>query len=438
MFYNRYRENLFIITVFIVMFEYQLSLVQTYIIDRIIKIVAFSVLIIFFRNIRDNKRCIYIQKIDMFYLFLFLLMTLSTITNLNTNAVIFLIKYSLFILFVLILLHKVHPDFFSDRIIIFPIFIGAVLSIHSITVLLLVYFGIEPDWAYVVSERHSRINRFSYFWGDMAYLSGQYLRASSFFETPNRFGNFLIFPAFVGFGYFVLRKKFVYLFVSILCFVTIGLTLAFTILLASLATISINIYFRKASGIPWLKKSPLMVGIIGLLLALMVMAGVMKYYSSQFEESSEAVFRGGYYKTIFYSLLISGEDLVPNITKPFGNGLGYYRFDRFYTAQYGLVLWILLLGYPGAIFFMVFIAYMFKVHVFPALISQERRIERYVALAFVAQTFCEFQEGSWLSLNYLFTTAILVLLKAYSFRSRKRQFNSVQSTASLRWTAATG
>jgi hypothetical protein len=177
---------------------------------------------------------------------------------------------------------------------------------------------------------------------------------------------------------------------------------------------------------------------MGLLLALMIMAGIMKYYSSQYEEGSEVLFRGGYYKTIFYSLVISAEDLVPNINKPFGNGLGYYRDDRFYTAQYGLILWILLLGYPGAIFFMVFIAYMFKVHVFPALISKERRIERYVAMAFIAQTFCEFQEGSWLSLNYLFTTAILVLLKTYSFKSRKWQFHNAPSTVSLRQSVATG
>ena len=131
------------------------------------------------------------------------------------------------------------------------------------------------------------------------------------------------------------------------------------------------------------------------------------------------VFRGGYYKTLFRSFVHMENVFVPDINKPFGSGLAAMKEGKLYTPQYGFVRWVILLGYPGVICFIVFIAYMFKVHVFPALMSSPRRIEYYVALAFATQTISGFEEGSWLSTNYIFTTAIFVLLKKYEFKEWK-------------------
>lgn len=418
----KHRENIFIILIFIVILEYQTTLVHTFFVDRIVKTVPLLVVILFWRNIRENLENIYIRRILRMYLVLVLLMGVSSVFNLDLLGVEFLFKYYLSLLIVILLLFKVNPRYFSSRIIRFPILIGAALSVISIILWVLVYCGVGPQYSFVLSERISRISQYSYLWGDMRYVSsglGGFSRACSFFCTPNSFGNFLLFPAIVSFGYFKLKKRIIYLFICILCSVTIVLTFAFTTLLAYIAILSISIFFLTFSDIRVVKKSPFMTGIVALLLALMLMMGVMKYYSSRYSEDPSVTFRGGYYGTIFYAFAVSANDLAPDISKPFGHGLAYHREGKLYTAQYGLVRWILLLGYPGAIFFIVFIAYMFKVHVFPALISKERRIERYVALAFVAQTICEFQEGSWLATTYLFTTAILVLLKKYEFKEWK-------------------
>ena len=263
---------------------------------------------------------------------------------------------------------------------------------------------------------------YSYLWGDMHYVSsglGSFSRACGFFWTPNSFGSFLLYPAIVSFGYFKLKKRFIYLFICILCSVVIVLTFALTPLLAYIAVLSMSIFFLTLHDIREVKKAPFMAGIGAVLLALMIMMGVMKYYSFKDSVGPSVAFRSGTYETIFYSFVVSANDLIPDINKPFGHGLAYSREGKLYTPQFGLVRWLLLLGYPGGIFFIVFIAYMFKVHVFPALISKERRIERYVALVFVAQTICEFQEGLWLQPVYLFTTAMLVLLKKYEFKKWK-------------------
>jgi len=419
MYINKFKlkENVFIIFIFVIILEYQLSFVHTFLFDRIIKIVSFIILIIFFKNIRDNKKNIYIQRITKIYLVVFLVMTASTIANLSGLAVIFLIKYSLLLLIVFILLYKVHPHYFSDRIIKFPIFIGVVFSLSSIILWLLVYFGFEPDFFHASSERFTRIDKFSYLWGDLHYGAS---RACSFFGTPNRYGNFLIFPAFVSFGYFVLKRRFMYLFGCILCSVVMFLTFSLAISLTFITVISLNIFFIMIYKIKGVKKHSFIAGIVGLLLGLMLIMGAFKYYQYRYTMDKSIVFRGGSYETLFRAFVCMKNDFIPDINKPFGSGLGTMKEGKLYTPQYGFVRWVILLGYPGVICFIVFIAYMFKVHVFPALMSRPRRIERYVALAFAAQTICGIEEGSWLSTNYLFTTAILVLLKKYEFKEWKR------------------
>ena len=418
---SKLREGVFIISIFTLILEYQTTLVHTFFVDRVIKILAILFLILFFKNIRENLENIYVRRTFRMYLALSSLMIFSTVFNLSFLGVVYLFKYYNVLLIVLLLLLQVNPQYFSDRIIKLPILIGAVLSAISVIFWFIVYFGFEPQLLFVSSERVARISSYSYLWGDMNYIGllGGFSRACGFFWTPNSYGNFLIFPAFVSFGYFILKKRFIYLFISILCFATIFLTFALSILLASIAAISSSIFFLLCSRIKVAKKSPFASGIICSLVALMVMMGVMQHYSNKNMESQSVVFRGGSYGTIFYFIMVSAGDIVPDINKPFGHGLAYQRDGKDYTAQFGFVRWIVLLGYPGLMFFLVFITYMFKVHVFPALMYNPHRIEYYVALAFLAQTICEVEEGSWLSPPYLFTTAMLILLKTYEFKEWK-------------------
>jgi len=415
------RESVFILSIFTLILEYQTTLVHTFFVDRIIKIVAILVLVLLSKNGRENLNNVYIQRTSKMYLILSLLMVVSTLFNLSVLGVVYLFKYYTVLVIAFLLLLQVNPQYFSDRIIKFPILIGAAFSVISIIFWIIVYFGFEPQFIFVSSERVARLSSYSYLWGDMSYIGipGGFSRACSFFWTPNSYGNFLIFPAFVSFGYFKLKNRLVYLLISVLCFSTIFLTFALTILLASIAAISLSTIFLFGSKINVVKKSPFMSGIIGSLLALMILIGVMQYYSIKNMESQSLVFRGGSYGTIFYFFNVSTSDIVPDINKPFGHGLAYQRDGKDYTAQFGFVRWIVLLGYPGLIFFLVFIIYMFKIHVFPALMHKQRQIEYYVALVFVAQTICEIQEGSWISPPYLFTTAMLILLKKYEFKEWK-------------------
>jgi len=300
------------------------------------------------------------------------------------------------------------------------ILIGVIFSLNSLILWFSIYIGFEPDISIVSPERFGRITKFSYLWGDLAYVSGSGFgtmsRAVGFFEVPSRYGNFMIFPMFVSYGYYVLKKGNIYLFASILCFITILLTFSLTVLLAVIVAIFMNIYFEKANHIKQVKNRPFLIGIVGLLVSLILIIGIFNFFQSQYVPGS-MVFRAGIYKSIFRSFEIMSEAFIPDLSMLFGKGLAYMRNGVLFTPQYGFVRWVMFVGYPGLTLILFFMAYMFKVHVFPALINKQLRIERYVALAFVGQTICDIQEGHWLSTFYLFTVAILVLLKRYEFQS---------------------
>jgi hypothetical protein len=300
--------------------------------------------------------------------------------------------------------------------------IGVIFSLNSIILWFSIYMGFEPDISIVSPERLSRITKFSYLWGDLAYISGSGFgtmsRAVGFFEVPSRYGNFMIFPAFLSYGYYVLKKRNIYLFASILCFITILLTFSLTVLLAVIVAIFMNIYFVKANHIKQVKNRPFLIGIVGLLLSLILIYGIFIFFQSQYSPGT-MLFRAGVYESLFRGIVHMSEAFIPDLSLPFGKGMAYMRNGVLYTPQYGFVRWVMLLGYPGLTLILFFMAYMFKVHVFPALINKQHRIERYVALAFVGQTICDIEEGFWLSTFYLFTVAILVLSKRYEFQDWK-------------------
>jgi len=430
MYISRYRlkENIFIILIFTAILEYQFTLVHTFFVDRLVKLVPILILILFFPNIRENKENIYVRGFSKVYLALILIMVCSTILNLNRQSLLFLLKYCLLLSIPFLLLYKVNPHYFSDRIIKFPILIGAILSVNSIVLWVLVYSGIEPNWFFVSSERISRIARYSYLWGDMHYaLSrlGGISRACGFFDTPNRYGCFLLLPASLSFGYFILEKRLKYLIACVLCSITIFLTLSITAFLCFVLLGVFHLYFNiLVNGARANKKHYFKKGVVGLLLGFLVAFAVFAFYKGQrdivTDYRARAILRGGGthgYQSLFHSFIHQGGVFEFNPAKPFGSGMATMRDGKLYTPQYGFVRWLVLLGYPGAIFFCFFIVYMFKVYVFPALLDGQPRIVRYVALAFAVQTIAEIQEGSWLTPYYLYTTAMLVLLKKYDFNS---------------------
>lgn len=429
MYINKFkrRENFFILLIIILIFEYQLSFVHTFFVDRIIKISTLVFLIIFYGNFRENTKNIYIQKITLIYAAIISVMGVSTILNLSGESIFFFIKYIVLLSIVYILLYKVHPHNFSDRIIKFPIIIGTVLSLSSIILWFLVYYGYEPQYLDVTPERFGRIDKFSYLWGDLAYVSRAgrtgISRACSFFETPSRYGNFLIFPVFISYGYFIITRRYKYLITCIICSVALILTFSLTVQLASVAAISINIFFRIFMKIREVKRNPFRAGIVGLLMSVIIILGIFNFFQFQYSQSStkamERFFRSGSYESMFRSFVHMEGVFIPDLNKPFGGGLANTKDGALYTPQYGFVRWVVLLGYPGVIVFLIFHVYMFKNHVFPALLYKPCRIERYVALAFVAQTICDVQEGSWLYTTYLYTTAMLVLLRKYEFKEWK-------------------
>ena len=109
----KHRENIFIILIFIVILEYQTTLVHTFFVDRIVKTVPLLVVILFWRNIRENLENIYIRRILRMYLVLVLLMGVSSVFNLDLLGVEFLFKYYLSLLIVILLLFKVNPRYIS-------------------------------------------------------------------------------------------------------------------------------------------------------------------------------------------------------------------------------------------------------------------------------------------------------------------------------------
>ena len=171
MFYNKYKELLFLILLFIFILEYDLLIVSQYTMDRIIKLGSLFLLIIFFFEIKGNHKNYYIKKVIKHYSMWLLFIFISVAINFSTENLNYFFKYFLMSIPLVLLLYMVNPYKFSERIIKFPIFIGVIFSIHAIIVWFLVLFGFEFDFSYVDKPMVSRTLLYNSFWGNGSTLS---------------------------------------------------------------------------------------------------------------------------------------------------------------------------------------------------------------------------------------------------------------------------
>ncbi len=430
---NRFRESIFILLIFIYIMEYELvGLVQSSFLDRIIKLGSLSLLLLLFPIIRGgNHKSPEVKKILYIYFGFFLIMFISSLLNPSMEAYIMFFKYFMMFLVLLILLYYLHPSYFSEGIIKFPIAIGIVLSVHSILSWLLLYYGVEIDYTYVTNERAGRyLAPHNSFWGDMTYAGYRISRAWGFFITPDKYGNFLQYPAFISLGYYILTKKLTYLIASILCFLTLFLTFSTAAILSSAAVIIISIVIKYLSRIKQLRKSMIIITALGLLSVSLVSVGMHSYIRDRFISEGGAIYspiyyRAGNYETVFHFLNEQNlSRLKPDLGKPFGEGLNVTRSGDIYMSQYAVERWMNIAGLPILILFVFYFVHMYRNYIFPTFVGRNSGIEHYVALAYSAQTIMQLEHGAWWNPFYFYTTAILILLKIHHFEGKPQTIST--------------
>ena len=431
MFYNKYKELFFLILLFIFILEYDLLIVSQYTMDRIIKLGSLFLLIIFFFEIKSNHKNYYIKKVTKYFFLWLLFISISVVINFSTENLNYLFKYFLMSVPLVLLLYMVNPYKFSERIIKFPIIIGVVFSVHAIIVWFLVLSGFEFDYSYVDKPMVSRTLPYNFFWGNMEWASNSYFgisRAVGFFVSPDKLGRFLQYSAFVSFGYYILNRKYIYLFSSSLCFFAVSLTLSAANIFSIFGVIVISGISNKIYKIKIFKKSATVSFVIGSLTTLIVLSSVHGYFSkdstNKYDQDSnqidpktsmvtERVAGQGYKK--LYHFLIHSDFQKPSLSKPFGHGFTFQVNNKTFMSQYAIERWINIGGIPILIIISIYFYHMFTVHVIPALANKTTGIVYYVALAYTAQTIMHLQHGQFWDPFYFYITAILVLLKSYKF-----------------------
>ena len=431
MFYNKYKELVFLILLFTFILEYDLLIVSQYTMDRIIKLGSLFLLITFFFEIKGNHKNYYIKKVIKYYFVWLLFIFISVAINFSTENLNYLFKYFLMSIPLVLLLYMVNPYKFSEKIIKFPIFIGVAFSIHAIIIWFLVLSGFEFDFSYVDKPMVSRTLRYNSFWGNMEWASNNYFgisRAVGFFVSPDKLGRFLQYSAFLSFGYYILSRKYIYLLSSLLCFFAVILTLSAANIFSIFGVIIISVISKKIYNIKIFELSATVSFAVGCLTTVMVLSLIHGYFSKdkmdltyynqnqidpQTSRITERLAGQGYKK--LYHFLIHSDFQKPSLSKPFGHGFTFQVNNKTFMSQYAIERWINIGGIPILIIISMYFYHMFKVHVIPALTNKATGIVYYVALAYIAQTIMHLQHGQWWEPFYFYITAILVLLKHYKF-----------------------
>lgn len=420
---KEFKEYTFIALLFILIMEYELFLIRTFLFDRIIKIFAFTLLCLY----PSYKTDIYIKKIILLWFGLFLVVLLTNLIHINGAIISQFVKMLFMFSIFLLIVYKVRPFDFTDKIIKFPIFLGVLLSLQGIILFVLVLLGIQPSYEFINNERISAEGRaYNIFWGSMFYtIDGGFFgftRAIGHFLTPSRMATFLHYPFFVGLGYYLITKKWKYLVSVILSGACIFVTFSYAAYSGVIASSLIGLITYMLHRNRYIKKANMLTGFAVLFLVAFMLYGFMAFVKNQYivadTSFAEMIFRGGEEGATFE--VIKGEEkglfLYTDSIKeyPLGRGLEMEEGGR---PQFAPLYWAEIAGLPGLIYISVILGYFYIRYAFTALIFEMTTIQPYVGLCFIAQTINQVGEGTWLITPYLFTMAMLVLLKKYDFRT---------------------
>ncbi|MDP9263646.1 MAG: hypothetical protein M3O85_04905 [Acidobacteriota bacterium] len=330
--------------------------------------------------------------------------------------------YAISILFVLFLI--VRPAEFSLKFLYVPVFLGVLFSLQAVTVFTLVHTGHQPEGHIVTLVGYKNMKFLSYgILGYAASLMGgegsvMVYRAQSFFGEPTRLASFLEVSAILAMGFYIVRRERKMLVAALLC--ATAWLLAFSMTGYVVGFLVVVFYFWTTSWRKWKYLAPALTAVIGALVVVAVLT-YLKAAVALYAQPGLVAFAFGHPGSeVTYRVGFVRESIRLFLDYPFGIGVIGVENSRIlekYPGAGGLIapmVWVVIGGIVGLTLQLAIVLFaIFKV-VFRQ-VQRKGRMERYIALAFVAQVLHHCVAGDWFDPLFFVMLASLILTDSYAF-----------------------
>ena len=346
-----------------------------------------------------------------------------------------MIKFLSILAFPFALLLVLRPFNFSQRFLYVPVVLGALFAIQTIILFILVQSYHPPPsyMATLVGYKNMQVLCFG-IWGYGHGMMGvnnffeRVYRAQSFFGEPTEFASFMEVAMIMSFGFYRVHKHKLMLLSFVLC--TVSLILTFSM------TAYVVVFFVMCAYwfiLNW-RKMNILGPIIGILLAIVVIAIVLMYFYGASHPSFYGRSRIGLaFGHSPREITIRVEALINSlqIFWRYPLGIGFIgHADSAILQKYPVIGarlaplgWMIYTGLPGIIIQGMIILYMMRKIVINHLFVRGK-IERYVALSFFALILHQCLAGAWFSALFFYLFVALITIDSHQFLFSERTTHS--------------
>ena len=333
--------------------------------------------------------------------------------------------YAISTLVVLLLI--VRPSEFSLRILYIPVVLAVVFALQAVAVFVLRFTRHAPKGHLVTLVGYKNMQFWSYgILGFAHSLVSESLgpasivyRAQSFFGEPTRLASFMEASAILALGFYILRRDRKMLVAALLCaaawlmaFSMTGYVVAFVVVVFFLVVTS----WRKLGYL-----APALAAVVAVFVVAVVIAylnAAVKLYGEA--QSLVAIAFGHPGSEVTYRIEFARQSILLFLDHPFGIGVIGAENSKIlgkYPGAPGLIapmVWLVIGGFVGfALQVTIVLFTIFRIVL--RQIQMKERMERYIALAFVAQVLHHCVAGDWFDAMFFFLLAAVILTDAYAF-----------------------
>jgi hypothetical protein len=324
----------------------------------------------------------------------------------------------------LVLFLVVRPSEFSLKFLHVPVVLGVVFALQAITVFVLWVTGHAPQGHMVTLVGYKNLRFLSY--GILGYAASlqagegalMVYRAQGFFGEPTRMASFQEVSTILALGFYAVRRDRKMLVAALLC--ATAWLLAFSMTGYVVGFLVVVFYFWTTSWRKWRYLAPALTAVIGALVVLAVLA-YLEAAVNLYQQPGRVAFAFGHPGSeVTYRVGFVRESLRLLLDYPFGIGVIGVENSRIlekYPGAGGLIaplVWVVIGGIVGLTLQLAIVLFAILKVVFRQ-VQMKGRMERYIALAFVAQVLHHCVAGDWFDPLFFIMLASLILTDSYAF-----------------------
>lgn len=308
-----------------------------------------------------------------------------------------------------------------------PIVYGFIISLQSLILGALIYFGVNVGGHYETIEKNGGASRFvyDYFLGlqSTIFNLGKHKlpRLNSYYLEPAKFAFFLIIPFVITLFKYKETKKKPYLFVSLICVACLFLTFSRAGYVSCIIAFGIFAILKKF--VQENKKATfndLVLILIGLILLVGIVFGIFIVINYLIENGNS---NNWLLKQFTFSengkvVLVRSESsnfsgIIQRLSdRPIGYGMTVLlhnggQYD--YNVANALSFWLYGSGYIGTLIIVTIIIKLTVTYAIPC-IKSKNYLKNAFGVIYLAQTIFSFSYGTWMNIDYIFTIGIMIVL----------------------------